>query len=127
MTLALWILAAALLGLWTLAAVGLHQLLNDGNWFADLPQRLEAWLASLPWADRLDAWWPGWTHAMRLAAEITQSLAGWLGDGALWIVWGVWALGALTLVGATAVLTWLIGYGRRHLTPSPQAAERTAT
>lgn len=123
MTIALWLLAACLLALWSLAAWGLHQLLTmDPAWLTASPQRLSEWLATLPWAEQLDLVWPGWQSMLRFAAEISQSLLGWLGDGALWIVWTVWGLGAITLLIGTALLAWLIGYGKRHATP-PSVAE----
>jgi hypothetical protein len=126
MTVAVWILAACLLALWSLAAWGLHQLLSvDPARLAGWPERFGEWLAALPWADRLDGIWPGWQPMLRLAADVLQSVLGWLGEGALWIVWTVWGFGALALALGAALLAWLIGYARRHATP-PSAAERAA-
>ncbi|HEU4458227.1 MAG TPA: hypothetical protein VFR90_03825 [Methylibium sp.] len=126
MTLALWLLTAALLGLWSLAAWGLHRLLSsDAPWLVALPERLDAWLASQRWAGELDRWWPGWQDVLRFAAELAHGLLGWLGDGALWIVWIVWGLGAAVLLGGAALLAWLIGYAKRHATP-PSKVEQAA-
>lgn len=126
MTLALWILTACLLALWSLAAWGLHRLLTmDPAWLAGWPERFGEWLATLPWADQLSLVWPGWQSMLRLGAEITQGLLGWLGEGALWIVWTLWGLGALSLLVGAALLAWLIGYAKRHATP-PSAAQRAA-
>lgn len=126
MTVALWILAVCLLALWSLAAWGLHRLLTmDPAWLAAWPERLGEWLATLPWADRLELVWPGWQEWLSFLAELSLGLFGWLGAGALWIVWTVWALGAVALLGCAALGSWLIGYARRHATP-PSAIEQRA-
>jgi hypothetical protein len=126
MIVAVWILAACLLALWTLGTWGLHSLLTmDPAWLAGWPERFGAWLETLPWADRIDLVWPGWQSMLRLAADVTQSLLGWLGEGALWIVWTLWGLGALALLIGAAMVAWLIGYAKRHSAP-PSVIERAA-
>lgn len=126
MTVALWLFTAFFLALWSLATWGLHCLLTmDPAWLAGWPERLGAWLATLPWAGQLELVWPAWQDTLRLVAEISLSLLGWLGAGALWIVWTVWAMGAIAMLAGAALLTWLIGYAKRNATP-PSAVERAS-
>jgi hypothetical protein len=117
MHIAIWIIAALLLGLWTLLAWGVATVLGlDPSWVGDLKPLVE----QVPFAAWLDTWVPGW-EAMTLALlELTRSLLAWAGGAGVVIVWVLWGLGAAALVGCAALLSVLVAVVRRT-THTPQA------
>ncbi len=119
MIVAIWIIALLLLGLWSLAGWGLHALLLGGvQWVGDLKPLLER----IPFAVWIERWVPGWQDAIRLALDLMQSLLGWLGGAAPMLVWVVWAVGAVLLVGFALLLTMVVALVRKNSPPAPTPA-----
>jgi hypothetical protein len=122
MVVAIWIVALLLLGLWSLLGWGLAQVLAfEGQWVL----AIEPWLAHVPFADLLERWWPTWQDSARLLLELGQAALGWLGQAAPVIVWTLWGLGAVLLLGAAGLMNLLVVLLRRRL-PAAQAGMQGA-
>lgn len=118
MHLAIWIITGLLIGLWSLLAWGLSQLLAlDGAWVA----QLRPWLASLPFGGWLESWFPDWLQVAQAALDGLQAALGWLGAAAPALVWGLWLAGALLLVLLGGGLSLVVALIRKS-TPPPVAA-----
>lgn len=107
-----WI--AAELAQWVAQFVGTGAASQWGTAAATWP--VPGWVAL--WVD--PAWIQGlqsatlWTvEAMRDALPFLGSALGWVTP----LVWGVWAVGAVFLVGATIVALWLAGRAGRAARP----------
>ena len=120
MHIAIWIVAALALGLWSLLAWGVAMLLGlDPSWVGDLRPLVE----KMPFAGVLDVWVPGWQALALALIEGTQVLLRWVGSGATFVVWLVWSAGALLVLGTGAVLSLIVKLVSK--VPDP-AAEQTA-
>ncbi|MEF7612682.1 hypothetical protein V4F39_02090 [Aquincola sp. MAHUQ-54] len=105
MIIAIWIVTAVLLGLWSLTAWGLHVLLVHGaGWAADLRPLIE----QIPFGEWIDRWVPGWQAMLQLALDLVQAGLGWLGASAGFVVWLVWGLGAAALAGMAGLGTLMV-------------------
>jgi len=105
MHIAIWIIVALALGLWSLLAWGVATLLGiDPSWVGDLRPLID----KMPFASLLDVWVPGWQALARGLIEATQTLLGWVGSGASVVVWLVWGAGALVVLGAGALLSLIV-------------------
>jgi len=123
MQVAIWILMLLLIGLWSLAAWGLAALLGmDAGWV----DRVQAWLVDWPAGDWLDPWVPGWMMAVQASLDMLQSVLAWLGGAAPILVWGLWGLGLLMLVGLGALLSLIVVLVRRGTAPSTRPAASAA-
>ncbi|MCU0774657.1 MAG: hypothetical protein MUC74_09135 [Ideonella sp.] len=119
MMIALWILTLGLLGLWSLSAWGVHALLTlDASRLGDLKLLVD----QIPYGDVIGAWIPGWQDLLRMTIDFTQVALGWVGGAAPVVVWIVWTIGALTILGIGALLSGLIVMIRRSAAPSRAAA-----
>lgn len=124
MIFALWIFTALLLGLWSLAAWGLHAVVTHGaQWIAELKPLLER----LPFGALIEKWLPGWVEGVQLLLELVQSALGWLGGAAPalgWMVWVAWGVGALLLLLGALLLSGVVVLLRKSgaTTPAPKAA-----
>jgi hypothetical protein len=113
MILAIWILAAFGLLLWSLLAWGVHAVLTiDPQWVGGLGPLVD----KIPYGDVLSQWIPGWQDLLRMGLDITQSLLGWMGGAAPVIVIVLWAIGALLVLGGAVVLTVIVKIVRRSAT-----------
>jgi hypothetical protein len=122
MMIALWILTLLVLGLWSLAAWGVHALLTlDASRLGDLKPLVE----QIPYGDVIGAWIPGWQDLLRMTIDFTQVVLGWVGGAAPVVMWIVWGFGALVIVGLGLVLTVVIKLVRRATAPTP-APQRAA-
>lgn len=125
----IWTVGALLAALWTgtLAVVALlvgwtSQVLQDSGGSVpaatSLPTlELPAWLAL--WID-LPAWQAAQEQALQVLASVQQWLPA-LGTATAWlepVVWTVWGLGMVLLVGAAGASHWLLG---RLGSPAPRA------
>ncbi len=107
MLIALWIITALSCLLWSLGAWGLHTLLSlDASRIADLKPLIDQLPERLPYAAFIDAWIPGWREMLKFSVDLMQNVLGWIGGAATPVVWTVWALGMLMLLGLAAVATW---------------------
>jgi hypothetical protein len=114
----IWVLALVALGLWTLLAWASAWVLGlDPSWVGDLAPQV----AQLPGAAWLDVWVPGWQPLVVATIEFARTLLGWLGGAGVVIVWVVWGLGSVLVVGAAALGSVAVGLVRRGLRPAAAA------
>ena len=107
MVIAVWILTLFSCVLWSLGAWGLHTLLSlDTARVADLKPLIDQLPERLPYAGIIDAWLPGWRDLLKLGVDLMQTVLGWIGSAAPAVVWTVWGLGTLLLLGLAAAATW---------------------
>ncbi len=119
MLLALWILTAFGIALWSLCAWGLHTLLTiDPAWLNDVNTAV----AHLPWGDWLATWLPGWQGLLRVGIDLTQAGLAWVGSAAPWIVWAVWGLGSLAMLAVAGLLGLLLKLALPKAAPPPARA-----
>ncbi len=120
MIFAIWIFTAVLLGLWSLAAWGLHAVVTHGvQWIAELRPLLER----LPFGELIEKWMPDWVQGMQLLLDLVQSALGWLGGAAPalgWMVWLAWGVGAALLLLGALVLSGVVAMLRKA-SPTPPA------
>lgn len=119
MVIAIWIVTAILLGLWSLTAWGLHGLLmflagNGGGWAGDLKPLVDR----IPLTPVLDQWIPGWQELLRASLDLAQVLIGWLGGAVPLVSWTVWGLGTAGLLLLAGGLT-LVAVLLRNTMPKP--------
>jgi hypothetical protein len=116
--LAVWIVALCLLGLWSMAGWGLHALLASGvQWAGELKPLIER----IPLSAWMERWLPGWIDALHMAADLMQAMLAWLGSAAPVLVWVIWAIGTVMLLGLALLLTMVIALVRKN-SPPPAAA-----
>lgn len=102
---AIWIIAAVLLALWSLAAWGLHALLVHGaGWATDVRPLID----DIPYGEVIEQWIPGWRQMLNLALDLGQAGLAWVGDSATLVAWLVWAAGGLMLAGTAGVLSLIV-------------------
>lgn len=112
MTIALWILTAIAVALWSLFAWAGYQLLTlDPRWLDDL----NALAGQFPYGEALERWLPGWQALLGLAVDLTKATLTWIGGVAPWAVWTVWGTGTALMVGTAALLALAI----KSATPLP--------
>jgi hypothetical protein len=106
MLIALWILIGLGVAVWSLLGWGLYALLSldHQQWLGDLKPLID----QVPFGAWLERWFPGWQALAELAIEAVQLALGWLGAAAPIVVWAVWGVGTLLLVGGGAVLSLII-------------------
>lgn len=116
---AIWIITLVLLGLWALVGWALHALLASGvAWVGDLKPLLDR----IPFAAWIEQWVPGWQDAIRLALDLMQAMLGWLGGAAPVLVWVVWGIGTVLLLGFSLLLTLVVALVQKNSPPSPAKA-----
>jgi hypothetical protein len=119
MHLFIWITTALLLACWTLLAWASAWLLGlDPSWISDLAARL----GELPLAPTLDAWLPGWDGLLASLMTLLQTLLAGFGQAGVVLVWVVWGLGALLLLGTAALGSGLVQWVRRSSTTQRSTA-----
>lgn len=106
MLIALWIFVGLGVAIWSLLGYGLYALLSldHEQWLGELKPLIE----QVPGGAWLERWFPGWQALAELAVEAVQLALGWLGGAAPIVVWAVWGVGTLLLVGGGAVLSLII-------------------
>jgi len=110
MHIAIWIIAALTLGLWTLLTWGVGAVLGmDPTWVGNL----QPLVAEIPYADLIEAWVPGWQAMVVSLLHLAQSLLGWLGGAGMVVVWVLWGVGAAFIVGTAAVLSLIVALVRK--------------
>lgn len=122
MHIAIWIFAAIGFGLWSLLTWGVAAVLGmDPTWIGNL----QPLVADIPYADLIDDWVPGWQAMMVSLLHLTQSMVGWLGGAGLFVVWMLWGLGAVFILGTAAVLSLVVVLVRKA-SNTPSAPNSTA-
>ena len=115
MHIAIWIVAALGLALWSLLAWGVAALLAmNPTWIGDL----QPYLAQIPYADLIEAWIPGWQAMLVSVLYLAQSLVGWLGGAGRVVLWVLWGAGALCIVGSAALLSLVVVLVRKSSPPT---------
>lgn len=124
MHLAIWILTAFVIALWTLLAYGTATLVGLAGGMSGMPSEWYALIAQIPGAPWLDLWMPGWREAVVWSAQVLGTVLGWLGGAAPVIVWVLWGLGVGFMVLCAALLSALVAVIRRTTAnpPVPPAA-----
>lgn len=119
MVIAIWVVTAILVGLWSLTAWGLHGLLLlAGGWAGDLQPLLD----KIPHAGVIEAWFPGWQELLRLVLDLTQGALAWAGGAVPLLAWLVWGLGTGALLLVAGGLTLVVLLLRNSMpTPAPAA------
>ena len=116
MHIAIWILAALALGLWSLLAWGTATLLGlDPSWVADLKPLVD----QIPYAAVIDTWLPGWREMLLVVLDFTRWLLGWAGGAGQVLVWVLWGVGALLIAGAAGVLSLVVALVRKSSARTP--------
>lgn len=114
MHLAIWIVTALLLGLWSMLAYGVGALAGLTTGLSSgLPVDWYALLTRIPGAAWLGDWLPGWREAVVAAAQAIGTGLGWLGGALPVIVWVGWGLGAVVLVLCASLLSGLMAWARK--------------
>ncbi len=123
MHIAIWIVAALALGLWTLLAWGLSALLglDAAAWVGSL----EPLVKQVPYVEAIDMWVPGWQALVLATLELTRTLLGWLGGAGAVVVWVIWGLGAAVVLGLAALGSVAVALIRRG-TRAAATASRTS-
>ncbi|NRF72038.1 hypothetical protein HLB44_34140 [Aquincola sp. S2] len=119
MIIAIWIITAVLLALWSFAGWAMHALLVSGTqWIGDLKPLLDR----IPHAAVVEQWIPGWIDALKLALDAMQGLFAWLGGAAPVLVWVVWGLGTGVLLLLALILTMVVALIRKNSPPQQPSA-----
>jgi hypothetical protein len=119
MILAIWLIAAIFIALWSLAGWGLYAVVSTGTaWAGDLGPLI----ARIPYSAVVEAWVPGWIDTLKFIAALTQAGLSWLGGAAPVVVGIVWALGLVVLLGAAGLLTMIVALVRKS-TPVPASVK----
>ncbi len=106
MLIALWIVVGIGVAIWSLLGWALYALLtlDHDPWLGEVGPVLDR----VPGGDWLERWFPGWQALAELSIEAVQLALGWLGAAAPIVVWAVWGVGTLLLVGGGAVLSLIV-------------------
>jgi hypothetical protein len=116
MHIAIWLIAAVALGLWSLLAWGVAAVLGmDPTWIGNM----QPMVAEIPYADLIEAWIPGWQAMLVSLLHLVQAVVGWLGGAGLFVVWLLWGVGALFIAGTAAVLSLVVVLVRKSTKPTP--------
>ena len=82
---------------------------DDGNaWTGSVREAWPGNAACSPGGAWLERWIPGWQALAELSIEAVQLALGWLGAAAPIVVWAVWGVGTLVMVGSGALLSLIV-------------------
>ena len=113
MHLAIWIVAALLVGLWSLLAYGVGTLAGLAAGLSGLPADWYPLLDRIPGAAWMGDWLPGWREAVVAAAQVIGMALGWLGSALPAVVWVAWGRGTVGLVLCAALLSGIAAWARK--------------
>lgn len=119
MQLAIWIVAALLVGLWSLLAYGVGTLAGLAAGLSGLTADWNPLLDRIPGAAWMGDWLPGWREAVVSAAQNIGGALGWLGGALPVIVWVVWGLGTVVLLLCAALVSGIAAWARRSAPATP--------
>ena len=114
MQIAIWLITAIVLALWSLAGWGLYHLVDSG---VQLIGDLKPLIDRIPYAAIVEQWIPGWQDMLKLMLDLVQSLLGWLGGAAPLLVWLLWAAGTGLLLVIAGVLSLAVALIRKSMPP----------
>jgi hypothetical protein len=117
MQIAIWLITAIVLALWSLAGWGLYQLVASG---AQLIGDLKPLIDQIPYAAIVEQWIPGWQDMLKLMLDLLQSMLSWLGGAAPVLVWLLWAVGTGLLLVIAGVLSLAVALIRKSMPPPAQ-------
>jgi hypothetical protein len=115
MQIAIWLITAIVLALWSLAGWGLYQLVASG---AQLIGDLKPLIDQIPYAAIVERWIPGWQDMLKLMLDLLQSMLSWLGGAAPVLVWLLWAVGTGLLLVIAGVLSLAVALIRKSMPPA---------
>ena len=115
MQIAIWLITAIVLALWSLAGWGLYQLVASG---AQLIGDLKPLIDQIPYAAIVEQWIPGWQDMLKLMLDLLQSMLSWLGGAAPVLVWLLWAVGTGLLLVIAGVLSLAVALIRKSMPPA---------
>lgn len=116
MHLAIWIVTALVMALWLLLGHGVATLFGLAAGLQGLPAEWYDLLGRVPGAVWMDLWAPGWREAVVQTADVLAALLGWMGAALPVLVWVIFGLGAVGLVGFAVLLSALVAVSRRKTT-----------
>jgi len=119
MHIAIWVIAAGIVALWSVLAYGVGTLAGLTAGLTGLPADWYELIAGTPGAEWMDMVLPGWREAVVQTAQVLGAVLGWLGGALPVIVWVIWGLGTVGLVLCAALLSGLVALARRA---SPDAS-----
>lgn len=122
MHIAIWIVTALLIGLWSLLAYGVGALAGMTSGLTGLPADWYELIAGTPGAEWVDMVVPGWREAVVQSAQVLGSVLGWLGGALPVIVWVIWGFGTLGLVLCAVLLSGLVALARKASAPAAGTA-----
>lgn len=117
---AIWILTAALLGLWSLLAWGAwHIVTIDPLVLEDV----DLWIERVPYPELLERWIPGWQVILRALVDGAVAVLNAIGEAAPVVVWSIWGCGAAVALLVAVLLTLLVrAFASEFGTPRAEAA-----
>lgn len=120
MHIAIWVITALLVALWSAVCWALGSLLAmDGSWVA----AVGPWLQTLPFGGWLEGWFPEWLAFANALLQALQAMLSWLGAAAPVLVGVLWAAVTGVLVLLAALLSLVVALVRRSVPqPAPAAA-----
>lgn len=114
MHIAIWIVAAVLIGLWSLAAWAVSALLGlNPAWVGDL----QALLHEIPFGAWVETWVPNWQPALLAALDIARELFAWVDAAAPAVLWIIWVVGTTALVMLAALLSLVVRVVSKNAPP----------
>jgi hypothetical protein len=120
MQIAIWLITAIVLALWSLAGWGLYHLVDSG---VQLIGDLKPLIDRIPYAAIVEQWIPGWQDMLKLMLDLLQSLLGWLGGAAPLLVCLLWAVGTGLLLVIAGVLSLAVALIRKSMPPVPPGSQ----
>ena len=118
MHIAIWIVAALIIGLWSLAAWGVSALLGvNPAWVGSL----QALLREIPYGAWVETWVPHWQPALLLVLDLARELFVWVDAAAPAVLWIVWVLGTAAMVMLAALLSLVVRVVSKSAAPANPA------
>jgi hypothetical protein len=117
---AIWIVAALIIGLWSLAAWGVSALLGlNPAWVGNLQNLLR----EIPYGAWVETWVPHWQPGLLVILDLARDLFAWVDAAAPAVLWIIWVMGTVAVVMLAALLSLVVRTVSKSAAPArPQAA-----
>jgi hypothetical protein len=116
--LAIWIVAALIIGLWSMAAWAVSALLGlNPAWVGNL----QALLREIPYGAWVETWVPHWQSALLVILDIARDLFAWVDAAAPAVLWIVWVTGTAAVVMLAALLSLVVRVVSKSSPPATPA------